>query len=286
MVLGASWHGSETHFAVYSSVAAYDGHVQLCLLDGRGGEERVPMAVEHDIWSVDPARCRAGPEVRLPGRRAVRTRPGAASSTASPARRSRMHVRSNRPRRAGRIPSWSIRLFDWGDDHPPDIPVGTRQFSTKRTSRASANGTPAFRPRCAAPTSGWPARPSWITWSDWGSRAVELMPVHQSISEQRLLDLGLTNYWGYSTFGVLRTALRLPRRYRGRQSGHPVQATGQGAAPGRPGGHPGRRLQPHRRRARPSSRRSRSAGWPTRSTTGSTPTTRPGTPTAPAPATP
>ena len=34
-----------------------------------------------------------------------------------------------------------------------------------------------------------------------GISAVELMPVHQSISEQRLLDLGLTNYWGYSTLG-------------------------------------------------------------------------------------
>src|SRR5664279_5760140 len=34
-----------------------------------------------------------------------------------------------------------------------------------------------------------------------GISAVELMPVHQSASEQRLIDLGLTNYWGYSTLG-------------------------------------------------------------------------------------
>ncbi len=50
MVLGAIWDGSETRFAVFSSAAAYDGDVSLCLLDGRGGEERVPMTVENDIW--------------------------------------------------------------------------------------------------------------------------------------------------------------------------------------------------------------------------------------------
>ena len=50
MVLGAIWDGSETGFAVFSSAAVYDGDVSLCLLDGRGGEERIPMTVENDIW--------------------------------------------------------------------------------------------------------------------------------------------------------------------------------------------------------------------------------------------
>jgi len=31
--------------------------------------------------------------------------------------------------------------------------------------------------------------------------ALELMPVHQFLHDQRLLDLGLRNYWGYNTFG-------------------------------------------------------------------------------------
>jgi isoamylase len=31
--------------------------------------------------------------------------------------------------------------------------------------------------------------------------ALELMPVHQFLHDQRLLELGLRNYWGYNTFG-------------------------------------------------------------------------------------
>jgi len=34
-----------------------------------------------------------------------------------------------------------------------------------------------------------------------GITAVELMPIHHSVSERRLLDNGLTNYWGYNTIG-------------------------------------------------------------------------------------
>ncbi|HEU4360390.1 MAG TPA: glycogen debranching protein GlgX [Mycobacterium sp.] len=33
--------------------------------------------------------------------------------------------------------------------------------------------------------------------------AIELMPVHQFMHDQRLLDMGLRNYWGYNTFGFL-----------------------------------------------------------------------------------
>jgi isoamylase len=36
---------------------------------------------------------------------------------------------------------------------------------------------------------------------DLGVTAVELLPVHESVPEQFLLDRGLTNYWGYNTIG-------------------------------------------------------------------------------------
>src|SRR5664279_3225590 len=52
MVLGAVWNGSETRFAVFSSAAAYGGQVELCLLDDRGGERRIPLAMENDIWTA------------------------------------------------------------------------------------------------------------------------------------------------------------------------------------------------------------------------------------------
>lgn len=34
---------------------------------------------------------------------------------------------------------------------------------------------------------------------DLGVTAVELLPIHQSVSEQRLQKMGLSNYWGYNT---------------------------------------------------------------------------------------
>ncbi|SNT21788.1 glycogen debranching protein GlgX [Rhodococcoides kyotonense] len=36
-----------------------------------------------------------------------------------------------------------------------------------------------------------------------GVTAIELMPVHQFMQDQTLLDKGLRNYWGYNTFGFL-----------------------------------------------------------------------------------
>ncbi len=36
---------------------------------------------------------------------------------------------------------------------------------------------------------------------DLGVTAVEIMPVHQHVREQHLVDKGLTNYWGYNTIG-------------------------------------------------------------------------------------
>ncbi len=39
--------------------------------------------------------------------------------------------------------------------------------------------------------------------TDLGVTAIELMPVHQFMHDQVLLDQGLRNYWGYNTFGFL-----------------------------------------------------------------------------------
>jgi glycogen operon protein len=42
--------------------------------------------------------------------------------------------------------------------------------------------------------------PSTIAYlKDLGVTTVELLPIHQSVSEQRLVKQGLTNYWGYNT---------------------------------------------------------------------------------------
>jgi glycogen operon protein len=44
---------------------------------------------------------------------------------------------------------------------------------------------------------GHPATIAYLT--ELGVTAVELLPIHQSVSEQRLIKQGLSNYWGYNT---------------------------------------------------------------------------------------
>jgi isoamylase len=41
-----------------------------------------------------------------------------------------------------------------------------------------------------------------------GITAIELMPVHQSVSDRHLVEQGLTNYWGYNTIGFFAPDIR------------------------------------------------------------------------------
>ena len=44
-----------------------------------------------------------------------------------------------------------------------------------------------------------PAAVEYLT--SLGITAVELLPIHQFVHEQHLLDKGLRNYWGYHSYG-------------------------------------------------------------------------------------
>ena len=80
-----------------------------------------------------------------------------------------------------------------------------------------------------------------------GITTVELLPVHQFVSERHLTDVGLTNYWGYNSIGYFAPHDAYSSRRRPRRAGHRVQADGPEPARGRPRGDPRRGLQPHRR---------------------------------------
>ena len=136
--------------------------------------------------------------------------------------------------------------FDWGYDRPPDTPWSqTVLYEThvKGISQRHPGVDPALRGTYLGLAS--PAVLDHLL--GLGVTAVELLPVHQSLTEQRLLDLGLTNYWGYSTLGFFAPHAGYRSGHGRGQPGRPVQGDGQDPAPGRAGGDPGRRLQPHRR---------------------------------------
>jgi isoamylase len=90
--------------------------------------------------------------------------------------------------------------FDWGPDRPPAIP-----WSQTVVYEAHVRGLTRRLPGVPEPLRGTyaglghPATLEHLT--SLGVTTVQLLPVHASIAEHRLLGRGLTNYWGYNTLG-------------------------------------------------------------------------------------
>ncbi len=87
--------------------------------------------------------------------------------------------------------------FDWQGDARPEIPlekliiyeVHLKGFTAHPSSRVSRPGTYL----------GFIEKIPYL--KELGINAVELLPVHESCSDDFLLQKGLTNYWGYNTIG-------------------------------------------------------------------------------------
>ena len=90
--------------------------------------------------------------------------------------------------------------FDWGDDHPPRTPLADTvlyELHVKGFSRRNPAVPEALRGSFAGL-----AHPASIAHLQaLGVTAVSLLPVHHWLDEQRLVALGLRNYWGYNTLG-------------------------------------------------------------------------------------
>ncbi|HYW04838.1 MAG TPA: glycogen debranching protein GlgX [Gammaproteobacteria bacterium] len=90
--------------------------------------------------------------------------------------------------------------FTWGDDHPPRIP-----WHETVLYELHVKGFTFLHPEVPSTLrgtyAGLASAPAVAHLQRLGVTAVELMPVHHSISERRLADLGLVNYWGYNTVG-------------------------------------------------------------------------------------
>jgi isoamylase len=90
--------------------------------------------------------------------------------------------------------------FDWGNDRRPDIPYHHSviyETHVKGLTERHPEVPKDMRGTYAA--LGHPAIIDHL--KSLGVTAVELMPVHQFVHDNRLVDLGLRNYWGYNTLG-------------------------------------------------------------------------------------
>jgi glycogen operon protein len=89
-------------------------------------------------------------------------------------------------------------FFDWADDRHPRTP-----YHETVIYEAHVRGLTIAHPEIPADMRGTYAglaHPVMINYlTTLGITAVELMPVHQFITDHHLTERGLTNYWGYNT---------------------------------------------------------------------------------------
>jgi isoamylase len=224
--LGATWDGGGTNFAVFSEAAEA---VELCLFgEGDGGpraETRVELTeVDGFVWhgylpDVGPGQ-RYGYRVHGPYTPATGRRCNPAKLLLDPYGKAvDGEVRWNEavfgyrfddpasPNTTDSAPYMPVNVvinpfFDWGDDRPPRIP-----YHETVIYEAHVRGLTKLHPDLPAEERGTYAglaHPAVIEHlTGLGVTAVELMPVHQFVSEHALQERGLANYWGYNTIAFL-----------------------------------------------------------------------------------
>jgi isoamylase len=228
--LGATWDGSGTNFALFSEVATA---VELCLFGaaddgqaaGHATENRVALTeVDGFVWhcylpGVGPGQ-RYGYRVHGPYRPERGHRCNPAKLLLDPYGKAvdgevrwhealfsyRMRDRSalNTADSAPYMPRNVVINpdFDWGGDRAPRTP-----YHETLIYEAHVRGLTLRHPRVPPGLRGTYAglaHPAVIEHlMRLGVTAVELMPVHQFVSERAMADRGLANYWGYNTIAFL-----------------------------------------------------------------------------------
>jgi len=218
--LGAHWDGGGTSFALVSATATA---VHLCLFDAAGTESRIPLRDRTgDVWhgylpgvgpgqeygyrvegSFDPALGQRHNPAKLlvdPYARAItggyRLHDAVFGST--PGRERLPDGRDSAPH----VPRSVVvdGRHDWGDDRPPGTALADSVIYELHVKGFTA-GHPGV-PEALRGTYAGLAHPAAVDHLlRLGVTAVELLPVHQFVSEPHLLRRGLTNHWGYNSIG-------------------------------------------------------------------------------------
>src|SRR5882724_3379125 len=221
--LGASYDGAGTNFSLFSEVAS---GVDLCLFDEDGTEECIPLTeVTALCWhgylpNVGPGqrygyrvhgpyepqnghRCNDAKLLLDPYAKAVEGGVdwdpavfgyplGGDDLTPDPHDSARF------------VPKAVVTnpYFDWGVDRPPCIPwheTVVYETHVKGFTKRHPDVDEELRGTYAGL-----AHPAAIEHlKSLGVTAVELMPVHQFIQDDRLTEKGLRNYWGYNSIAFL-----------------------------------------------------------------------------------
>ncbi|GGZ34681.1 glycogen operon protein GlgX homolog [Streptomyces inusitatus] len=218
--LGASYDGAGTNFAVFSEAAH---RIELCLLHDDGSQTAVELRetdafVRHAyLPGVMPGQ-RYGFRVHGPYAPERGQRCNSAKLLLDPYARaisgeinwdeSVYGYHFGRPDSRNDLDSAPHTMasvvvnpyFDWGDDRSPRT-----DYHRTVIYEAHVKGLTMLHPELPEELRGTyaglahPAVISHLT--ELGVTTLELMPVHQFVHDHRLVDAGLSNYWGYNTIG-------------------------------------------------------------------------------------
>ena len=216
-LLGATPLPDGTNFAVFSEVAQ---GMTLCLFDTDGSESRVPLTqydagVWHGVVDGVPAGTRYGFRAEGPHEPARGIRCNPEKLLIDPYARAIDGAVEFRP-----------EVFDGHPgDSAPFVPRSVVVEPLPTVPTGAVPVTPPWRRRYAETvvyelhvkgfTQTHPGVPEELRGTyaglahdaaiehllDLGVTSVELLPVHHSVPEQRLVARGLTNYWGYNPIG-------------------------------------------------------------------------------------
>jgi glycogen operon protein len=232
--LGATWDGAGVNFALFSEHAT---RVELCLFDSPGAAEEwarvaLPERTNH-IWHgylpqarpgsiygfrvhgpYEPAQGqRFNPNKVLldPYAKAV-ARPAHWSDElygyrfGDPAADLSFDSRDSAPFAA--LGAVVDLAFSWGDDRPPQTPLASTvlyEVHVKGFTKLHPEVPESLRGTYL----GLASDAAIGHLRSLGVTAVELLPVHHHLDEHRLVELGLTNYWGYNTLAFFAPEPRL-----------------------------------------------------------------------------
>ena len=220
--LGATYDGAGTNFALFSEVASA---VTLCLFEPDGAEHRVPLP-ERDgfVWHgylpgvvpgqrygyrvdgpLDPEQgLRCNPHKLLIDPYAKAVDGSLGTTYAWDESLFGYHFDEpdevNHDDSAQHVPKAVVvnPFFDWHDDRPPRTP-----YHETVVYEAHVKGLTHLHPEIPEEMRGTysaVAHPATVSHLQrLGVTAIELMPVHQFVHDDVLVQRGLRNYWGYNT---------------------------------------------------------------------------------------
>jgi isoamylase len=218
--LGATYDGAGTNFSLFSETAEA---VELCLFDDAGEETRIPLTeTDGFVWHgyvpwvgpgqrygyrvhgpYDPAnglRCNPGKLLLDPYAKAVEGEVRwdealFAYRFGDPESRNDDDSAPYTPKSVVINP-----YFDWGEDRSPRTPYHETVIYEAHV-KGLTERHPGLPERERGTYAGL-ADPITIDYlSELGVTAIELMPVHQFVHDDVLLQRGLSNYWGYNSIG-------------------------------------------------------------------------------------